>query len=422
MINLMYAIGIIFEVLVSVSFFDKMLTRKSNRGYVVIVWALGSILSDILAGNIPIIIRLIISLSLSVTVMFILYNGSVMRKLIIAAFMNISCSIAELIANLLLIVVIGYSEDREFFILGYVLTKVMYFIFTRIVILVSKNKNDTGTEYKSFLSILIVPAVSMVLLVSIYIMKPVKVFETYDIIIYSSIMIINYITVIQYDNLQKMMELDNKNKLLKNQSAYYVQLNMETQKLWSSIIDIRHNIKNEYAINKTMLEEQKYDELLKRYDSLISEITLSKNISNSGNPYIDAIINYKASEIKSIGGKIYCRVFIPADININKDDMVLILGNILDNIKDAFMEEKLTDKSCELIVIYDEPNFIISAENIYYGKRKKSAAGEYITTKDNKDIHGIGLRAVKKTLEKYKGDIKITDENNVFNVRIIIQL
>lgn len=422
MINLMYVIGIIFEVLVSVSFFDKMLTRKSNRGYVVAVWALSSMFSDMLAGNMPLVLRLIITIALLATVLGVMYKGSFIRKLIIVAFTNISCIVAELMANLLLIVAIGYGEDREFFVLGYVLTKIIYFIFTRIVILVSKNKNDMETEYKSFLSILIVPIASVVLSVSIYIMKPVKVFEIYDIIIYASVMIINYITVIQYDNLQKMMELDSKNRLMEYQSANYVQINMETQKLWSNIISIRHNMKNEYVMNKMLLEDEKYDELLKRYNSIISEIETHKNIANSGNPYIDAIINYKATEIENVGGQIHCRSTVPESLNISKEDMVLILGNILDNIKDAFLEEKLTDKRCELMVIYDAPNLIISAENPYVGKRCRNGTDEYLTTKANRDIHGIGLMAIRKTVEKYKGRITIIDENNIFNIRIIIQL
>lgn len=422
MINLMYVMGIVFEVLISVSFFNKMLTRKRNRGFVIVVWALSSILSDILATGISTVLRVLISVLLSMTVLCVMYNGYFVKKLIVVAFMNISCIVAELTANIILIVIIGYNNDREFFVLGYVLTKIIYFILTRIVILVNKNNNSIETEYKSFFSILVVPVTSIVLLVSIYIMKPVKVFEVYDIIIYASTLIINYITVVQYDNLHRLMYLDIKNRILEKQSEYYVSQNIQIQELWDKIRNIRHNMKNEYVMDKVLLADGKYGELMERYDNIISEIEEDKNIANSGNVYIDAIINHKAMEIYNVGGKINCKAAVPPGLNFNKEDMVLILGNMLDNVKDAFMEEGLEDKKCELVVAYDEPNFIISTSNPYIGKRKKNERNEYITTKSNEDIHGVGIVAIKRTVEKYKGYIIITDENSIFEMRIIIEM
>lgn len=422
MINLMYVMGIVFEVLISVSFFDKMLTRKRNRGFVIVVWALSSILSDILVDSIPLVIRLMLSIGLALSVLYIMYNGSFMNKLIIVAFMNIACIVAELTANIILILIIGYSSDREFFVLGYVLTKIIYFLLTRIVILVNKNNNNIETQYKSFFSILVVPITSIVLLVSIYMMKPVKVFEVYDIIIYASAMVINYITVVQYDSLQRLMYLDIRNRILEKQSEYYVSQNIQMQELWDKIRNIRHNMKNEYVMNKVLLADGKYGELMKRYDDIISEIKEDKNIANSGNVYIDAIINHKAMEIQNVGGKINCKAAVPPDLNFNKEDMVLILGNMLDNVKDAFMEEGLENKECELVVIYDAPNFVILARNPYIGERKKNERNEYITTKSNKDIHGVGIVAIKRTVEKYKSYIIIKDENNMFEMRIIIEI
>lgn len=422
MINLMYVMGIVFEVLISVSFFDKMLTRKRNRGFVIVVWALSSILSDILATGIPTVLRVLISVSLSLTVLCVMYNGYIVKKLIVVAFMNIACVVAELTANIILILIIGYSNDREFFVLGYVLTKIIYFILTRIVILVNRNNNNIEMEYKSFFSILVVPITSIVLLVSVYLMKPVKVFEVYDIIIYASAMVINYITVVQYDSLQRLMYLDIRNRILEKQSEYYVSQNIQMQELWDKIRNIRHNMKNEYVMDKVLLADGKYDELMKRYDDIISEIKEDKNISNSGNVYIDAIINHKAMEIQNVGGKINCKAAVPPDLNFNKEDMVLILGNMLDNVKDAFMEEGLENKECELVVVYDDPNFVISARNAYIGERKKNERNEYITTKSNKDIHGVGIVAIKRTVEKYKSYIIIKDENNMFEMRIIIEI
>jgi len=51
--------------------------------------------------------------------------------------------------------------------------------------------------------------------------------------------------------------------------------------------------------------------------------------------------------------------------------------------------------------------------------------GRYITTKnydrtDRAQNHGMGIKNVKRIVEKYKGTTEISDENGVFDVRILM--
>jgi hypothetical protein len=51
-----------------------------------------------------------------------------------------------------------------------------------------------------------------------------------------------------------------------------------------------------------------------------------------------------------------------------------------------------------------------------------SAAGEFITRKEDSDFHGIGIKSVKKTVEKYHGIIEFTSEGAEFSVDIMLYL
>ena len=58
--------------------------------------------------------------------------------------------------------------------------------------------------------------------------------------------------------------------------------------------------------------------------------------------------------------------------------------------------------------------FVIVMESIINQKQK------FITTKEDKLNHGIGLENVRRTAKKYDGDMRISQENERFIVSINI--
>ena len=58
--------------------------------------------------------------------------------------------------------------------------------------------------------------------------------------------------------------------------------------------------------------------------------------------------------------------------------------------------------------------FVIVMESVINQKQK------FITTKEDKLNHGIGLENVRRTVKKYDGDMRISQENERFIVSINI--
>ena len=58
--------------------------------------------------------------------------------------------------------------------------------------------------------------------------------------------------------------------------------------------------------------------------------------------------------------------------------------------------------------------FVIVMESVINQKHK------FITTKEDKLNHGIGLENVRRTVKKYDGDMRISQENERFIVSINI--
>jgi sensor histidine kinase YesM len=64
---------------------------------------------------------------------------------------------------------------------------------------------------------------------------------------------------------------------------------------------------------------------------------------------------------------------------------------------------------------------MLEISNTYEGERIKKGENEYISTKDNKRMHGIGLITVKNIVKKYRGSVDICDEGNIFDVVVYIR-
>lgn len=109
---------------------------------------------------------------------------------------------------------------------------------------------------------------------------------------------------------------------------------------------------------------------------------------------------------------------INKNIKIDPVDWCIIFGNALDNAIEAcekiednrkFISLKLMSRSNTFIV-----KIINSSKDDFIVEKKR-----YLTTKKNKDEHGIGMNSIKNAIEKYDGILNIRYEKNLFEVSIV---
>ena len=78
----------------------------------------------------------------------------------------------------------------------------------------------------------------------------------------------------------------------------------------------------------------------------------------------------------------------------------------IENVKDRYIDVKINDGSEELIISVKNPST----------EAPKRRAGMYISAKKDSINHGLGLKSIKRTVEKHKGDMLIKYDNGVFNL------
>lgn len=181
---------------------------------------------------------------------------------------------------------------------------------------------------------------------------------------------------------------------------------------------MKHDMKNNMIYLKELLntDAEKAREFLDEY---IGQNEATDEISKSENLAVDALINYKNMTAREKGITIHLESQIPAELPYESTDLSIILGNLLDNAIEA--TEKLeVEKDIFVSLMYRKEKLLIKVRNPYTGDIKKDRTGNYISEKKDRENHGIGLKSVRKVVEKYEGVMEIHTEDQIFEICVII--
>ena len=222
-------------------------------------------------------------------------------------------------------------------------------------------------------------------------------------LIFSNISIITIINSIVRDKQLKIENQKIKEKI-DIQYNYYLSLKKEQEK----IDKFRHDMKNHLICIKNLAKTEESEKYIEKINFEINQNTVD---FNTGSPILD-IIFYEKSLI-CIDKKIEYQF----DVDYSKCEFIdvidtcSIFSNLLDNAIEAC--DKITQGKRFISIKGNKINnfFVIKCENskindiLYEGKN-------IATDKENKHLHGIGLKSIRDSFEKYDGviNIEISDE------------
>lgn len=208
-------------------------------------------------------------------------------------------------------------------------------------------------------------------------------------------------------------------QVIERENMYYTKQAEVLQKNNDNIRKLRHDMNNYLYVLEALLDEDDENIQAKEYlEQMLGKLNEVRLYSTSGNMQLDSIVNYKLSEAADKKINVEADIKLPETLEINMDDIVTILGNILDNAIEA--AEKLKDeKYIKLDIIYKMGAVFITLKNSYDGKINADN-GVLKTIKSNKLEHGIGLNSVNDAVEKYNGEVKTEYDDREFCIRIIL--
>lgn len=347
------------------------------------------------------------------------YEATLKRKLIatISIYMILMTieSVVVLVLRYFDITIISKNSD-----LVLIVSLITIKIITYNVMLFLSNfkliKNDLKVSSLHWLSIFIIPAGTLVL--ALMLILKINSENLTGILISIIIMfVINVFVFYLYDAMMKSYdEKMEKALLIEQNTAYSKQLEIIKQSQ-ENLKVFRHDVKNHVLSLKTLIENNDNKGTLDYLESVFACIDNSNEFSKSGNSEIDSILNYKLNKADSFGIKANISIKVPEKLNIRPFDLSVVLGNLLDNAIEA--ARNCEEKSIKISAELDRNVLYINVSNSFDGELKYEGK-KLITTKEDKENHGMGLRSVQQSLEKYNGAMEIHHKDNMFYVDVLI--
>lgn len=173
--------------------------------------------------------------------------------------------------------------------------------------------------------------------------------------------------------------------------------------------DLKHQIRNfgEQKIISQSVASELYERIA-QYDSAIK----------SGNAALDVILTEKSLICNKYGIIFSCIAdgekldFMP------EADVYALFGNIMDNAIEAV---KNIDSSKRVISLKVKQvnDFVVVDETNYFSGKLKFVNGLPQTTKQNKEMHGFGMKSIEVISGAYDGNLKVSQEDELFHLNIL---
>lgn len=245
--------------------------------------------------------------------------------------------------------------------------------------------------------------------------------ETNQILILLGITIlflINFYVFYLYDVLLQFYQAKMERHLLEQQNlAYAKQLKIIAQSQ-ESMRMVRHDMKLHISTLQGLIESEHREQALEYIQSIYAILNFTNGYAHSNYSELDSIVNYKSEEARRLGIKVNLNIKVPERLNVQPIDIVIIIGNLLDNaIEAAYTLE--VDKWIELSVEFDRNVLYIQIRNPY-GHDILVVDQKLKTTHQDKENHGLGLCNVRRSLAKYNGSLHINHSEGIFSAEALL--
>ena len=417
--------AIIFEMIITFMFYGYFLKRKYNglfnKGisailfFVLVVMNNHFVSSRVAMGIVTVLIYFIASC---------FFSGTIRKRFFLTIGYMTIILISEIIA--LLIMLIGKAtvttvldDNNVQRILGTVISKIIVLWIIKIVSIFS-NKDERKLYLNYWLALLTIPIVNLIFLF-VFVSFVYDIERNLSVPVLLAIAAIMYTTLLVFYLFDKIISLSGDNPLLGEQihnQADYSKIEAEQAE---NIKSIKHDFINHLQVLYKMLY---YNEPQNAKQYLI-DLNVIKDVEdnsiNTGNISLDTVLSSKIHIAKNKGIKVSTNIIVPENLPMDSIDECIIFGNLLDNAIEACDKINNKEKKIDVSVKYNGKYLLCNIENptankIKYGKNS------LVTTKGNKNEHGIGTKNINRIVKKYNGTIKYFVKDEKFNAELMLFL
>lgn len=379
--------------------------------------------------NYTIVKLLMIMLTMLIVIRF-LYEISAVKTIILTLLIQGIIGVIDYIV--IMIVTARYNnidilEDSTDLIgvLVIIASRIILFLFLIIIkrISVIKKKNVIDMSNKEWLQFLIFPIFTLITvivmtnsMVTSYHEDIVNVYYVIAIVLIVLNMVVFHLINEILENSQRIREAD----VLKQQSIGQLELYNSLRKNYDIQRKRTHEYKNQIMCIDSLLKKKNYNKLEEYINSIFDKLDGQLDMVDTNNEVVNAVINAKYYEALQNDVLFILKINDLSHIKVSDEDIVTILSNLLDNAIEAAGQCEIDKRTVGIKLLYEDDVLSIAVSNSYKTEPEIMEDGYMQTIKDDKEQHGLGIRNVVATLEKYNAEYIIDYKNGEFVFSIII--
>ena len=379
--------------------------------------------------NYTIVKLLMIMLTMLIVIRF-LYEISAVKTIILTLLIQGIIGVIDYIV--IMIVTARYNnidilEDSTDLIgvLVIIASSIILFLFLIIIkrISVIKKKNVIDMSNKEWLQFLIFPIFTLITvivmtnsMVTSYHEDIVNVYYVIAIVLIVLNMVVFHLINEILENSQRIREAD----VLKQQSIGQLELYNSLRKNYDIQRKRTHEYKNQIMCIDSLLKKKNYNKLEEYINSIFDKLDGQLDMVDTNNEVVNAVINAKYYEALQNDVLFILKINDLSHIKVSDEDIVTILSNLLDNAIEAAGQCEIDKRTVGIKLLYEDDVLSIAVSNSYKTEPEIMEDGYMRTIKDDKEQHGLGIRNVVATLEKYNAEYIIDYKNGEFVFSIIM--
>ena len=288
---------------------------------------------------------------------------------------------------------------------------------------VIKKKNVIDMSNKEWLQFLIFPIFTLITvivmtnsMITSYHEDIVNVYYVIAIVLIVLNMVVFHLINEILENSQRIREAD----VLKQQSIGQLELYNSLRKNYDIQRKRTHEYKNQIMCIDSLLKKKNYNKLEEYINSIFDKLDGQLDMVDTNNEVVNAVINAKYYEALQNDVLFILKINDLSHIKVSDEDIVTILSNLLDNAIEAAGQCEIDKRTVGIKLLYEDDVLSIAVSNSYKTEPEIMEDGYMRTIKDDKEQHGLGIRNVVATLEKYNAEYIIDYKNGEFVFSIII--
>lgn len=310
-----------------------------------------------------------------------------------------------------------YINNTSVMLFETIATKSLYFLVVYIFSKISfKEKIKLKDDFS--LTLFVLPLSSVFTLLCLMYLTAHLTFEqsTYIIFVVISFVLLlsNVIVFFVHEKIVSTLVENSEYQLEKQKTEINQEYYSELERQYDLSNILIHDIKKHLGVVRSFLSDKEIDEAVTYIDSVYESNEIQTLKQFSKNKLINVIVSRYAHLCRLSGVKFETDIRNVDFSFMDESELTSLLDNLLENAYEAAVNS--SDKRIDLFVENKNEHYLIVKVKNSCDTPPKQKGNIFISSKSNKNYHGIGIKSIKRIAQKYDGssDFEYDTKNKTF--------